>query len=112
MLCQMQQHCMPTPLSTLGVVCCDVVVHAGDDGRPGGATLRQIRVPRDLVGQPYSALVRRLLASPRPQERAVPLGLLRRKAENRAWRLPYVATHPSPDTLLQLGDAVFIVRPQ
>jgi len=42
----------------------------------------------------------------------VPLGLLRRKAENRAWRLPYVATHPSPDTLLQLGDAVFIVRPQ
>ncbi|KAF8071241.1 Kcnt2 [Scenedesmus sp. PABB004] len=85
---------------------------AGDDGRPGGAMLRQLPVPPHLVGCTYRELVAALLSAPAPQDRHVALGLLRRKAENRAWRLPFVATHPDPDTVLQITDAVFVIRPQ
>jgi hypothetical protein len=85
---------------------------AGDDGRPGGAMLQQQPVPRHLVGCCYQQLVTHFLMHPDPLRRCVPLGLLRRKAENRAWRLPYVATHPHPRSLLQASDLVFLVRPQ
>lgn len=40
----------------------------------------------------------------------LPLGLLRKKSENRAWRLPFVAVHPDPSTELTAGDAVFLLR--
>lgn len=82
---------------------------AGDDGRPGGAMLQQIPVPAALVGHTYGELVSHLLLDP-SHGRAVPLGLLRRKSENRAWRLPYVATHPAPGSVLDAGDQVFIIR--
>ncbi|WIA32340.1 hypothetical protein OEZ86_003176 [Tetradesmus obliquus] len=85
---------------------------AGDDGRPGGAMLLQLPVPPHLVGCTYKELVAHFLQAPQPHKRHVPLGLLRRKAENRAWRLPYVATHPDPDAVLQMTDAVFMIRPQ
>eukprot|EP00775_Hariotina_reticulata_P001447 gene1447-1788_t len=85
---------------------------AGDDGRPGGAMLLQLPVPSHLVGCTYKELVRHFLTSSEPHMRHVPLGLLRKKAENRAWRLPYVATHPDPDVVLQMTDSVFVIRPQ
>jgi len=74
--------------------------------------LQQLPVPPHLVGCTYRELVRHFLTSPEPHLRYVPLGLLRKKAENRAWRLPYVATHPDPDVELQITDFVFVVRPQ
>lgn len=85
---------------------------AGDDGRPGGAMLQCLPVPQHLVGATYGELVRHFLTSPAPHMRHVPLGLMRRKAENRAWRLPYVAAHPDPATVLSLSDSVFVIRPQ
>lgn len=33
---------------------------SGDDGRPGGAILRQIRVPAPLIGRTYGELAREL----------------------------------------------------
>lgn len=84
----------------------------GDDGRAGGAMLQQLPVPAHLVGSSYQELVQYWLSHPDPQHRHVSLGLLRRKAENRAWRLPYVATHPAPDTLLAPTDLVYVIRPQ
>jgi hypothetical protein len=74
--------------------------------------LQQQPVPSHLVGCCYHDLVLYYLGSPDPLQRHIPLGLLRRKAENRAWRLPYVATHPNPDTLLQASDMVYVLRPQ
>jgi hypothetical protein len=74
--------------------------------------LQQLPVPPHLVGAPYSHLVSHWLSHRDPLQRYVPLGLLRRKAENRAWRLPYVATHPEPGTPLQPSDMVFVLRPQ
>jgi hypothetical protein len=74
--------------------------------------LLQLPVPAHLVGCTYKELVSHFLSSPQPQDRHVPLGLMRRKAENRAWRLPYVATHPDPDAVLQMTDVVFVIRPQ
>lgn len=74
--------------------------------------LQQQPVPLSLVGCYYAELVQHYLSSPDPQQRYVPIGLLRKKAENRAWRLPYVATHPHPDTLLLPTDLVFVIRPQ
>lgn len=56
--------------------------------------LQQQPVAPDLVGRTYAELVTALLLNPEPAERRLPLGLLRRKSENRAWRLPYVAIHP------------------
>jgi hypothetical protein len=68
----------------------------GDDGQPGGAALHQAPVPLAFVGRPYHELVTALLlcdgtggtgtGGVAPWAREVPLGLLRRKSENRAWR--------------------------
>jgi hypothetical protein len=74
--------------------------------------LLQLPVPAHLIGCTYKELVSHFLSAPQPQDRHVALGLMRRKAENRAWRLPYVATHPDPDAVLQMTDAVFVIRPQ
>jgi hypothetical protein len=74
--------------------------------------LLQLPVPAHLVGCTYKELVAHFLSAQQLQDRHVPLGLMRRKAENRAWRLPYVATHPNPDAVLQMTDAVFVIRPQ
>jgi hypothetical protein len=74
--------------------------------------LQQQPVPVHLIGCCYSELVSHFLNHPDPLQRHIPLGLLRKKSENRAWRLPYVATHPQPDSLLQATDLVFLIRPQ
>jgi hypothetical protein len=89
-----------------------VICLAGDDGRPGGAMLQQQAVPSHLVGCCYQELVSHYVGHPDPRQRYIPVGLLRKKAENRAWRLPYVATHPRAETLLQATDLVFVIRPQ
>lgn len=103
---------------------------AGDDGRPKGAALHQVPVPVAYVGRTYGELASALLLArgggesgggeaeventplPAPWPHEVPLGLLRRKSENRGWRLPYVALHPVPSTVLELTDCVFLLRPR
>lgn len=81
--------------------------------------LQQAPVPAALVGRPYSDLVAFCLLGARSDATAagaafppgcLPLGLLRKKGENRAWRLPYVAIHPRPDLQLEASDAVFLLR--
>ena len=79
---------------------------AGDDGRPGGACLRQVAVPADLVGARYGDLVARLAL----RRQLVAVGLYRRKSENATWRLSYVVTNPGPRTRLERGDRVFVLR--
>ena len=79
---------------------------AGDDGRPGGALLRQVDVPPDLVGRTYGDLFTRLAA----RRQLVPLGLYRRKSENPTWRLWYVVTNPPAGEVLEAGDRVFVLR--
>lgn len=79
---------------------------AGDDGRPGGAALRSVPVPPQLVGATYGSLFARFAG----RRRLVPLGLYRRKSENATWRLSYVVTNPPPGTRLERGDRVFVLR--
>ena len=79
---------------------------AGDDGRPGGALLRQVDVPPDLVGATYGALFARLAT----RRQLIPLGLYRRKSENPTWRLAYVVTNPPAGERLEKGDRVFVLR--
>lgn len=79
---------------------------SGDDERPGGALLRQVDVPPHLKDATYGELFAFLVV----EGAMVPLGLYRRKSENPAWRLPYVATNPLPDTPLRPGDRVFVLR--
>ena len=79
---------------------------AGDDGRPGGAALRSVPVPPQLVGATYGQLFARFAG----RRRLVPLGLYRRKSENATWRLSYVVTNPPPGTRLERGDRVFVLR--
>ena len=78
----------------------------GDDGRPGGACLRQIAVPPDMVGASYGALWTKLALG----RRVIPLGLFRRKSENPAWRLRYVVTNPPWHYRLEPHDRVFVLR--
>ena len=79
---------------------------AGDDGRPGGALLRQVEVPSDLVGSTYGALFARLAT----RRQLIPLGLYRRKSENPTFRLAYVVTNPPAGERLERGDRVFVLR--
>ena len=79
---------------------------AGDDGRPGGAALRSVPVPPQLVGATYGSLFAHFAG----RRRLVPLGLYRRKSENATWRLSYVVTNPPPGTRLERGDRVFVLR--
>lgn len=79
---------------------------AGDDGRAGGALLRQIALPPEMVGRTYGELVQRLTL----HRKLVPLGLYRRKSENGAWRLKYVATNPPWHERLEVSDQVFVLR--
>lgn len=79
---------------------------AGDDGRPGGALLRQIALPPEMIGHTYGELVQRLTL----QRKLVPLGLYRRKSENAAWRLQYVYTNPTWSERLEVSDRVFVLR--
>ncbi|KAA6421675.1 MAG: cation channel family, partial [Trebouxia sp. A1-2] len=79
---------------------------AGDDGRAGGALLRQIDLPPEMVGRTYGELVQRLTL----HRKLVPLGLYRRKSENSAWRLQYVATNPPWHERLEISDRVFVLR--
>lgn len=79
---------------------------AGDDNMPGGALLQQINVPSHLIGRPYGELVMLLTLT----QHLIPLGLYRRKSENKASRLFYVMTNPRADELLEPGDRVFVVR--
>ncbi|KAL3142086.1 hypothetical protein ABBQ32_004709 [Trebouxia sp. C0010 RCD-2024] len=79
---------------------------AGDDGRPGGALLRQIALPQEMIGHTYGELVQRLTL----HRRLVPLGLYRRKSENAAWRLQYVYTNPTWSERLEVSDRVFVLR--
>eukprot|EP00884_Botryococcus_braunii_P010003 jgi/Botrbrau1/19003/Bobra.0100s0037.1 len=72
---------------------------AGDDNMPGGALLHQINVPPHLVGRPYRDLVMFLTLT----QYLVPLGLYRRKSENRSSRLHYVVTNPPAEELLEPG---------
>lgn len=60
---------------------------AGDDGRAGGAQLRQIPLPDGMAGRTYGEL----FASMTLTRKLLPLGLYRRKSENAAWRLYYVS---------------------
>lgn len=79
---------------------------AGDDGRAGGALLRQIDLPPEMVGRTYGELVQRLTL----HRKLVPLALYRRKSENSAWRLQYVATNPPWHERLEISDRVFVLR--
>jgi hypothetical protein len=79
---------------------------AGDDGRPGGAALRQVPVPADAVGGSYGDLVARLAL----RRNLVALGLWRKKSENATWRLSYVVTCPPRRTVVESGDRVFVLR--
>ena len=79
---------------------------AGDDGRAGGALLRQIDLPPEMAGRTYGELVQRLTL----HRKLVPLGLYRRKSENAAWRLQYVATNPPWHERLEISDRVFVLR--
>ena len=86
--------------------------------------LQLVPVPPQLVGRPYSMLVTAFVLQGQPayssssgsstEGRALgsvlPLGLLRRKSENRGWQLPYVAVHPGPDVVLESSDAVYVLR--
>lgn len=75
---------------------------AGDDGRAGGAQLRQLPLPEGMAGRTYGEL----FASMTLTRKLLPLGLYRRKSENAAWRLYYVSALPpgppwqAPDTVL------------
>ena len=95
-----------------GVLCCrgmltDLLTEfAGDDGRAGGALLRQIDLPQEMVGITYGEMVQRLTL----HRKLVPLGLYRRKSENSAWRLQYVATNPPWHERLEISDRVFVLR--
>jgi hypothetical protein len=83
----------------------------GDDGRPGGAMLQLVPVPPHLVGHSYSQLVTHLVTrGVSAGGPLLPLGLLRRKSENRGWRLPYVTPHPRPDVVLDIADGVYVLR--
>ena len=79
---------------------------AGDDGRPGGALLRQVEVPPALVGRTYGDLVAHLVL----QRQLVPLGLYRKKPENPAWRLSYVQTNPPACERVLASDRAFVLR--
>ena len=78
----------------------------GDDGREGGACLRQIRLPPDWAGRPYGELASHLILA----RRLVPLGLFRRKSENPAWRLHYVVTNPPWGEPLEPHDRIYVLR--
>ena len=60
---------------------------SGDDGRAGGAQLRQIPLPEGFAGKTYGELFATLTLA----RKLLPLGLYRRKSENSAWRLYYVS---------------------
>lgn len=60
---------------------------AGDDGRVGGAQLRQLPLPEGMAGRTYGEL----FASMTLTRKLLPLGLYRRKSENSVWRLYYVS---------------------
>ncbi|KAK9826205.1 hypothetical protein WJX81_007538 [Elliptochloris bilobata] len=79
---------------------------AGDDGRPGGALLRQVEVPAALVGRTYGDLFAYLVL----QRQLVPLGLYRKKPENPAWRLSYVQTNPPAQERVLASDRAFVLR--
>ncbi len=79
---------------------------AGDDGRPGGALLRQVEVPPALAGRTYGELVAHLAL----ELQLVPLGLYRKKPENPAWRLSYVQTNPPAGERVLASDRVFVLR--
>jgi hypothetical protein len=78
----------------------------GDDGRQGGTLLRQLPVPPELAGRPYRELFDHVVLA----HGSVPLGLYRGKAENPAWRLHYVSTHPAWEDLVGSDDKVFVLR--
>eukprot|EP00192_Tetraselmis_astigmatica_P006581 CAMPEP_0117686318 /NCGR_PEP_ID=MMETSP0804-20121206/22361_1 /TAXON_ID=1074897 /ORGANISM="Tetraselmis astigmatica, Strain CCMP880" /LENGTH=754 /DNA_ID=CAMNT_0005497953 /DNA_START=92 /DNA_END=2358 /DNA_ORIENTATION=+ len=79
---------------------------SGDDGRPGGALLRQVQVPEHLNGRTYGELFAFLVLN----RKMVPLGLYRQKAENPVWRLPFVSTNPPPNAILRTTDKVFVLK--
>lgn len=82
--------------------------HGGDRNSDGGISGGDgYRGDSDGGGTPRAAA-----PLPAPWAHEVPLGLLRRKSENRGWRLPYVALHPAPTTVLVLTDCVFLIRPR
>jgi hypothetical protein len=81
--------------------------------------LQQRAVPAGLVGRSYADLIAFCLLGGAGDSAAcrasfppgwLPLGLLRKKTENRAWRLPFVAVHPEPSTLLLASDKIFLLR--
>lgn len=78
----------------------------GDDGRPGGALLRQLPVPPHLAGRPYRELFAHMLAV----HNVLPLGLYRPKPENPAWRLHYVSINPAWADVVSAADTVFVLR--
>lgn len=79
---------------------------SGDDGQPGGSLLRQVDVPKALVGRQYGELLAHLVLV----RQLVPLGLYRKKPENPAWRLSYVHTNPQSTERVLASDRVFVLR--
>lgn len=67
---------------------------AGDDGRAGGAQLRQLPLPEGMAGRTYGELFANMTLT----RKLLPLGLYRRKSENAAWRLFYVSFSNRFDT--------------
>ncbi|EIE18822.1 hypothetical protein COCSUDRAFT_59753 [Coccomyxa subellipsoidea C-169] len=95
-LCQAQQAMLTSLMTEL----------AGDDGRAGGALLRQVDVGEDMVGRTYGEMFERLAL----QQRLIPLGLYRRKSENPVWRLSYTVTNPPWHERLEANDKVYVLR--
>jgi len=81
----------------------------GDDpggSSPGGALLHQMKLPPGFAGRPYRHLFNHLVHC----YGVVPLGLLRPKPENPAWRLTYVTTNPAWADIVRPEDRVFVLR--
>lgn len=78
---------------------------AGDDGRAGGAQLRQLPLPDGMAGKTYGELFANLTLT----RKLLPLGLYRRKSENSAWRLYYVGLMPPIYFLVTFSLVTFSV---
>ncbi|GMH45499.1 hypothetical protein BSKO_13456 [Bryopsis sp. KO-2023] len=81
----------------------------GDANKGGncvGPLLEQISLPNGFKGKTYTELVTFLVL----QRGLIPLGLFRRKSENRSWLLRYVCANPPGDVVLEGTDKVFVIR--
>ncbi|GMH45490.1 hypothetical protein BSKO_13447 [Bryopsis sp. KO-2023] len=77
-----------------------------NSGNYVGPLLKQISLPNGFKGKTYTELVSYLVL----QRGLIPLGLFRRKSENRSWLLRYVCANPPGEVVLEGTDKVFVIR--